>query len=158
MNKPLICPNCQAVIRKYSNPFPTADVVIYDQILGIVLVERGKEPFGLALPGGFIEEGESAEQAAIREMKEESNLDVELLGILGVYSKPDRDPRFHTMTITYVGKARDVSLLNAGDDAAQAAFYKLDALPATLCFDHNLAVEHFRDYLAAKRPLLPCAE
>ena len=157
MNKPLSCPNCHAIIRKYSNPFPTADVVIYDPELGIALVERGKEPFGLALPGGFIEEGESAEQAAIREMKEETSLDVDLLGILGVYSNPDRDPRFHTLTITYVGKARDVSRLRAGDDAAQALFYKLDALPSPLCFDHDFAVRHFRDYLTGKRPLLPCS-
>ncbi len=156
--KALPCPVCGAVVHKYRNPFPTADVVIYDPARGIVLVERGHEPFGMALPGGFIEEGETVEHAAVREMKEETNLDVELLGILGVYSDPARDPRFHTMTVTFLGRARNPDQIAAGDDAAKAAFYPLSHLPAPLCFDHARAVEHLREHLAGKRPLLPCAE
>ena len=158
MNTPRICPNCGTVVVKYSNPSPTADVVIYAEERGIVLVKRGKEPLGMALPGGFIEEGESAEHAAVREMKEETSLDVELLGLLGVYSDPVRDMRCHTLTTVFVGRALDPAQLCAGDDAASAAFYPLDDLPQPLCFDHAKIIGHFRDWLAGRRPLLPCAE
>lgn len=158
MKKSGCCPQCGAEISKYRNPFPTADVVIYHPGHGIVLVERGHAPLGMALPGGFVEEGETVEQAAVREMREETGLDVELMGILGVYSDPRRDPRFHTMTVTFAGKVANPDALRAGDDAAQAAFYPLDRLPGPLCFDHERAVEHFRHYLAGKRPLLPCSE
>jgi len=161
MNHSRYCPQCGTLVVKYSNPLPTADVVIYDEKLGIVLVRRGTEPFGLALPGGFIEEGESAEHAAVREMKEETGLDVELLGLLGVYSWPLRDMRCHTLTTVFVGKAAHPEQLCAGDDAAGAAFYRLDrqeCLPGPLCFDHARIVEHFRDWTNGRRPLLPCAE
>lgn len=158
MNHPRYCPQCGTLVVKYSNPLPTADVVIYDETRGIVLVRRGKEPLGMALPGGFIEEGESAEHAAVREMKEETSLDVELLGVLGVYSDPPRDMRCHTLTTVFVGRAAHPEQLCAGDDAADAAFYPLDDLPGPLCFDHAKVVEHFRDWLAGRRPLLPCAE
>lgn len=158
MSNPILCPVCGAVVSKYRNPFPTADVIIYHPDRGIVLVERGHAPLGMALPGGFVEEGETVEQAAVREMQEETGLSVELQGILGVYSDPRRDPRFHTMTITFVGKVADPDAIRAGDDAAQAAFYPLDRLPGPLCFDHARAVEHFRQYLGGQRPLLPCAE
>ena len=96
MNHPRHCPSCGTLVVKYSNPLPTADVIIYDEKHGIVLVKRGTPPLGMALPGGFIEEGESAEHAAVREMKEETGLDVELEGVLGVYSWPLRDMRCHT--------------------------------------------------------------
>lgn len=156
--KPVLCPECGAVVSKYRNPFPTADVIIYEPSRGIVLVRRGKEPLGMAIPGGFVEEGESVEHAALREMKEETGLDIVLDGILGVYSRPDRDPRFHTMTVTFVGHTDDPDRLTAGDDAAGAAFYPLDALPLPLCFDHDRAIQDFKKYLKGLRPLLPCAE
>lgn len=149
-----ICPHCHKDISKYDNPYPTADCIIYDENKGIVLIERLNEPHGFALPGGFVETGESVEEAAIREMKEETGLDIELLGILGVYSKPNRDPRFHTLTVTYVAKAKDIALLNAGDDASNAHFCRLEDVPH-LCFDHDKAIQHFKDYLLGKRPLLP---
>ncbi len=158
MSKPLCCPECGWVVRKHSNPFPTADVVIYHPDHGIVLIERKNPPFGIALPGGFVDEGESVEQAAVREMKEETGLDVTLLGVLGVYSAPGRDPRFHTMTVTFVGSVAHPEQLNAGDDADKAAFYPLDALPPKLCFDHGVAVGHFLQYLKGERCLAPCVE
>lgn len=158
MNHPKYCPSCGTLVVRYSNPLPTADVVIYDEKHGIVLVRRATPPLGMALPGGFIEEGESAEHAAVREMKEETGLDVKLIGVLGVYSWPLRDMRCHTLTTVFVGRSDHPELLNAGDDAADAAFYSLENLPEPLCFDHKRIIEHFRDWLEGRRPLLPCAE
>ncbi len=141
-------------IAKLRNPAPTTDVIIYDKGLGIVLIERKNPPFGFALPGGFIDYGEFAEHAAIREMQEETSLKISLCGLLGVYSNPTRDERFHTMSIAYVGKAHDVSLLCAGDDAKAAAFYPLDNLPP-LAFDHDKIIQDFKLYLQGQRPLIP---
>ena len=137
----------------WRNPTPTADVIIYDEALGVVIIHRANEPVGYALPGGFIEEGEMAECAAVREMREETGLDVELVGLLGVYSEPSRDPRQHTLTSVFVGRARDVDRLQAGDDAASAAFYPLSALPKPLVFDHARILGDFAEYLAGKRTL-----
>lgn len=149
------CPNCQHIISKLNTPYVTADCIIYDSKQGIILIERLNKPHGFALPGGFVDIGESVENAAKREMKEETGLDVDLLGILGVYSRPDRDPRFHTLTVTYVAKAQDSEKLQAGDDALRTSFYSLDNIPP-LCFDHDEAVAHFRMYLKGERILLPC--
>ena len=156
--KDVVCPHCGERYSKYCNPTPTTDVLIYDEERGVVLIERGNEPYGFAIPGGFIEEGESAEHAAWREMREETGLDVELMGILGVYSHPQRDPRQHTISVVFVGKARDLSHLQAGDDAKTAAFYALDRLPSSLAFDHEKILAHFKDYVKGKRVLLPCCE
>ncbi len=155
MQKPLLCPKCSTQVRKHDNPSPTADAIIYDEDKGIVLIERANIPLGFALPGGFVDVGESVEEAAIREMKEETNLDIELLGILGVYSKPERDPRFHTMTVCFVAKAIDSNSLMAGDDAKKANFYALDNLPEKLCFDHGKMIEDFKEFLKNKRTLCP---
>jgi 8-oxo-dGTP diphosphatase len=123
------------------NPYPTVDGIILvpgasAHADGVVLIERRNPPFGWALPGGFVDYGESCEHAVVREMKEETNLDVVLTGLLGVYSDPSRDPRFHTMSVVYSAVARDVSLLEAGDDAGQARIFPLDDLP-DLAFDHG---------------------
>ena len=91
-------------------------------------------------------------------MKEETGLDIILKGVLGVYSWPLRDMRCHTLTTVFVGFSEHPEALAAGDDAADAAFYPLDALPGPLCFDHARIIDHFRDWLAGRRPLLPCAE
>ncbi len=156
MEKKLTCPQCDTTVLAYRNPFPTTDVIIYDAQHGIVLIERVNEPHGFALPGGFVDMGERVEHAAVREMREETSLDVELLGLLGVYSDPKRDPRFHTLGMVFVGKARDINALCAGDDAKNAAFYSLDALPP-LAFDHGAIIEDFKQYLTHERPLLPIA-
>lgn len=155
MNKTVICPVCKQAYEIYANPAPTVDVIIHDPQRGVVIIRRAHEPLGYALPGGFVDDGEQVEDAARREMREETSLDVELTGLLGVYSAPWRDPRKHTMSTVFVGRARNPEALNAGDDAAGAAWYPLDALPSPLCFDHGLMLAHFRDVLAGRRPLAP---
>ena len=110
---------------------------------GIVLIDRKCEPLGLALPGGFVEVGERVEEALKREMKEETGLDVDIDRILGIYSDPERDPRFHTATVVYVAKASGQP--KGGDDAKVARLYQLTDLPLEkLVFDHGKIVA---DYL-----------
>ena len=158
MRKEVVCPHCGKPYSCYRNPTPTADVIIYDPNLGVVIIRRSNIPLGFALPGGFIDEGETAEAAAKREMLEETGLEVELIGLLGVYSAPDRDPRQHTLTSVFVGLAKDVSQLNAGDDAADAAFYKLDALPSPLVFDHAKVLADFKEWVLGARTLAKIQE
>lgn len=153
MKRQVVCPHCGKAYSSYRNPTPTTDVVIYAPDRGVVVIRRANEPVGFALPGGFIEEGECAEDAAVREMREETGLDVELTGLLGVYSRPDRDPRQHTLTVAFAGRARNPETLRAGDDAAQAAYYPLDALPRPLVFDHARILDDFRAVLAGTRAL-----
>ena len=153
MEHSLNCPRCGTTVVAYRNPAPTTDVIIHDPARGIVLVERANEPRGFALPGGFVDEGEAVEDAAVREMREETSLDVRLTGLLGVYSRPDRDPRRHTLSVVYVGEARDAEALCAGDDARAAAFYALDALPSPIVFDHAEIIEDFRKSLQGQRVL-----
>lgn len=155
MNKTVVCPVCKQPYDIYANPVPTVDVIIHDPQRGVVIIRRAHDPLGFALPGGFVDEGEQVETAARREMREETSLDVELTGLLGVYSDPRRDPRRHTMSTVFVGRARNPQALKAGDDAAGAAWYPLDALPAPLCFDHGLMLAHFREVLAGRRSLAP---
>lgn len=155
MKKEVVCPHCGKSYSMYRNPTPTTDVVIYDQEQGIVIIKRRNNPLGYALPGGFIDEGEQAEVAARREMKEETGLNVRLKGLLGVYSTPHRDPRQHTLTVVFVGEPIDINQLKAGDDAAQAQFYQLDNLPSPIVFDHSRIIDDFKEYLAGKRCLAP---
>jgi len=146
----LLCPNCGAAVTSWRNPAPTADVIIYEPERGVVLVERGRPPLGHALPGGFVEVGESVENAAVREAFEETHLEVILTGLLGVYSDPARDPRRHTMSTVYIARALHPENLRAGDDAAGAAWWSLDKLPA-LAFDHARILGHFCEVLAGRR-------
>jgi ADP-ribose pyrophosphatase YjhB (NUDIX family) len=117
-----------------SNPFPTADLIIeYNR--GIVLIKRKNPPEGWALPGGFVEYGESLEAAAVREAKEETGLDVELLRQFHAYSDPKRDPRHHTITIVFLAKAKGNAV--AGDDAKEIGVFSKDTLPEQIAFDHR---------------------
>ncbi len=99
------CPRCGEIMESYRNPLPTADIIIELAGKGIILIMRKNEPRGWAIPGGFVDYGESLEDAAIREAKEETGLDVALTGQLHTYSKPDRDPRHHTITTVYTATA-----------------------------------------------------
>lgn len=155
MEKTTICPHCGKGFSQFANPAPTTDVIIHDPARGIVLIRRANPPLGYALPGGFIDEGEQVEHAARREMREETGLDVRLAGVLGVYSRPHRDPRFHTMTVVFVGEVDADAVPAAGDDAASAAFFPLDALPSPLAFDHADIIRDFMDVLNGRRTLAP---
>jgi len=109
---------------------------------GIVLIERKNPPHGLALPGGFVDIGESVENALIREMKEETNLDVQIVRLFNVYSDPKRDPRFHTVSIVFVCKAYGTPV--GKDDAKEAKIYKLEEIPFNrLVFDHEKILRDF---------------
>ncbi|WP_300156117.1 NUDIX hydrolase [Solidesulfovibrio sp.] len=137
------CPHCGQPVVHYRNPVPTVDALIHIPGRGVVFVKRLNEPFGWALPGGFVDYGESAEKAAIREAKEETGLTVELTGLLGVYSDPARDPRQHTMSVVYIAQALDPDELAAGDDAKEVDVFPVGQWPSPLCFDHERIVNDY---------------
>ncbi|MGO9569152.1 MAG: NUDIX domain-containing protein [Desulfomonilaceae bacterium] len=140
MKKGVPCPKCGHLVSVYRNPIPAADVIIRVG-QSIVLIKRKNPPHGWALPGGFIDYGEAAEHAALREAKEETGLDVEQLELFGVYSAPDRDPRFHTLSVVFTGSAQGVP--EAADDAADIGLFVQDTLPLPLAFDHAKILEEF---------------
>lgn len=139
------CAACgaQTAVR---NPFPTVDIVLFRPDQGVLLVERCNPPHGWALPGGFIDYGESAEQAAVREALEETGLSVVLTGLLGVYSRPDRDPRFHTLSVVFLASADPEAVPCAGDDARGVRFFPLSGLPGDIVFDHREILADFAQH------------
>lgn len=126
------CPHCGQPVNQHRNPVPTVDIIIAAPG-GIVLINRRNRPLGWALPGGFVDYGETLEQAAIREAREETGLQVQLTGQMHTYSSPDRDPRQHTISTVFTATASGMP--EAGDDAGEAAVFTLDNLPH-LVFDH----------------------
>lgn len=131
-------------------PLLAADVVI-EVGSRIVLIERRNFPQGWALPGGFVDIGESVEEAAVREAAEETSLRVELFALLGVYSRPDRDPRGHTVSVVFVGRARGEPA--AADDAKAAQLFDPVAPPAPLAFDHaEILADYVRWLRTGERP------
>lgn len=140
----------RGVLMAIKTPYVAVDGVIeiYHEGMfqGIVLIERKNPPYGYALPGGFVDIGECVEDALKREMKEEVQLDVEIVDLLGVYSNPKRDPRFHVVSVVYICKANQNPV--AADDAKAAAVFPLNDLQdIALVFDHN---EIISDYLTSR--------
>jgi ADP-ribose pyrophosphatase YjhB (NUDIX family) len=137
------CPHCSKVIEP-RNPVPTVDIIIE---IGekIVLIERKYPPPGWALPGGFVDYGESFEQAAVREALEETGIAVSGLRQFRTYSNPGRDARMHTASTVFIARGEGVP--RASDDAANAALFSRDELPE-LAFDH---AKILADYYAALR-------
>jgi 8-oxo-dGTP diphosphatase len=132
-------------------PLATVDVITETPDGGIVLVRRKHPPPGWALPGGFVEAGESAAAAARRELQEETGLDGELVELFHVYSNPTRDPRGPTLGVVFIGRTRGTPA--GSDDAAEARVFPLHGLPTPLAFDHGLILADYQRYRAhGKRP------
>ena len=122
----------------YKIPSLTADIFIFDDDFNFILIKRLNDPYKdcWALPGGFVEYGESVETAAIREAKEETSIDVELIDLVNVYSKPDRDPRGHTVTVAYTAKG-DLDSMKADSDAKDIGIFNINDLDnINIAFDH----------------------
>lgn len=127
----------------YRNPLPTVDLLISVRPDTVVLVRRRNPPHGWALPGGFVDWGESLEEAAVREAQEETGLEVTLERQMHSYSDPARDPRHHTITTVFVASA--VGTPCGGDDAAEARIFPVDALPEKMAFDHDVILKDWID-------------
>jgi len=142
---------------RYKNPVPTVDIIIEikreGRDEGIVLIKRKNPPHGWALPGGFVDYGESLEDAALREAKEETTLDIELRGQFHTYSSPDRDPRGHTISTVFVASAGGTP--EARDDAEDIGVFPADGIRLPLAFDHRKILD---DYIACKRGRSPMDE
>ena len=143
MTEGISCPKCGSLVYRYRNPIPTVDIIIELDGGGIILIKRAKEPFGWAIPGGFVDYGESLEDAARREAREETSLRVELSGQLGAYSAPDRDPRHHTISVVFLARAQGKP--QARDDALEVGVFTKEELPSSLAFDH---AQILADYFA----------
>lgn len=131
----------------YRNPAPTVDIII--ELIDrpsrpIVLIERKNEPYGWAIPGGFVDYGESIETTAIREAKEEVSLDVALVEQFYVYSAPERDPRQHTLAIVFIATAKGNPV--AADDAKSLGVFEQWEIPQNLCFDHDRILQDYWNY------------
>jgi len=135
------CPRCETEIEIYRNPIPTVDVIIELESRGIVLIERKNTPYGWAIPGGFVDYGESLEEAAVREAREETSLEVALVRQFHTYSDPDRDPRHHTITTVYIAKGKGNP--EAKDDALKIGVFSRSDLPEQIAFDHRRILEDY---------------
>ncbi len=126
--------------------FVTVDIII-ETPDGIPLIRRGSPPYRgcWAIPGGFVEDDERVEQAAIREAREETGLEVKNLSLLGVYSDPDRDPRGRSISIAFVGMGEGDPC--HGSDAAEVKLFKLKDIPKDLAFDHSKMIEDYKNRL-----------
>jgi len=145
LRKELSCPHCGGRVVTFRNPFPTVDLIIRcpkgDGGEGVVLVRRRNPPLGWALPGGFVDYGESLEEAAAREAMEETGLEVRDLKQFHAYSDPRRDPRQHNVSVVFLASSEGRP--KAGDDVSDCRVFALDALPLEMAFDHR---EILRDY------------
>jgi 8-oxo-dGTP diphosphatase len=129
------------------NPIPTVDIII--ELLDrphhpIILIERLNPPLGWALPGGFVDYGESVETAARREALEETGLEIDLIEQFQVYSDPKRDPRQHTLSIVFLATA--IGTPEARDDAKTVSIIEVWQIPHPLCFDHDRILADYWHY------------
>ena len=140
------CTKCKNEIEIYKNPIPTVDIIIEIEPKGIVLIKRKNPPYGWALPGGFVDYGESLEEAAVREAKEETDLGVKLTDQFHTYSDPNRDPRHHSISTVYTAKAKGTP--QARDDAIEIGIFNETNLPDSIAFDHRSIL---KDYFKSKK-------
>lgn len=141
-------------MKTYHNPVPTVDIIIEvareDGYTGIVLIKRKNPPFGWALPGGFVDYGESLEEAAVREAREETSLDVTLKSQFHTYSAPDRDPRQHTISTVYIASTSGTP--RARDDAQDIGVFTQEEIHFPLAFDHEkILADYFSEKQKAAR-------
>ena len=135
------CPKCQNEIAVYHNPIPTVDIIIEIASKGIVLIKRRNPPYGWAIPGGFVDYGESLEAAALREAREETSLEVELIRQFHTYSDPCRDQRHHSISTAYIAKAKGIP--QAKDDAIEIGIFTESNLPDEMAFDHRSILDDY---------------
>ena len=140
------CPKCGELVRLYRNPLLTVDIIIEAPGGGIILIERKNPPYGWAIPGGFVDYGETLEAAAVREAKEETGMDIVDLKQFHAYSDPKRDPRGHTVSVVFTATGRGSP--KAADDAKNLKIFRIEELPENLAFDHASILS---DYSESRR-------
>ena len=134
----------------HRNPVPTVDIII-ETPGGVVLIERRNDPHGWAIPGGFVDYGESVSAAAVREAKEETSLDVNLTEQFFIYSHPSRDPRLHTVSTVFIATAKGAPI--ADDDAKSVGLFSEEDLPGDMVFDHaRILADYFNYKRSGQRP------
>ena len=149
MKKPVKCPRCGEIIPSWQNPTPTVDILIHCHTPqgeeGLILILRKNEPRKWAIPGGYVDYGESVEEAAEREAWEETSLKVRLVRQFHCYSDPRRDHRQHNISIVFLAEAEGTP--HAADDASEIGLFTEETIPEDLAFDHRQILE---DYFQGK--------
>jgi 8-oxo-dGTP diphosphatase len=151
MGTRLRCPHCNGLLDRWDQPRVTVDAAVFDPRGNILLIERRGEPPGWALPGGFVDAGESLEEAVARELAEETGLRAVGVRQMHTYSDPGRDPRHPTVSTVFLVRAEGEP--TAGDDAAKARFFPPDRLPSPMAFDHaRIVADAVRFVLEGEAP------
>lgn len=141
VKKFLSCPHCGEPVKIHKNPFPTVDIIIEMEKGDIVLIHRKNDPKLWAIPGGFVDYGESLESAAVREAKEETSLDVYDMRQFHAYSDPKRDSRSHNISVVFIAKGKGTP--KASSDADDIGVFTKDNLPEELGFDHPQILDDY---------------